>query len=50
MERKEGRWSTKKKNARLYATMGLSEQKRFLAIFSGTGWLDGWRMIAGDDT
>jgi hypothetical protein len=23
---------------------------RFLAISSGKGWLDGWRMIAGDDT
>jgi len=21
----------------------------FLAIFSGKGWLDGWRMIAGDE-
>ena len=23
---------------------------RFLAVSSGKGWLDGWRMIAGDDT
>jgi hypothetical protein len=22
----------------------------FLAVSSGKGWLDGWRMIAGDDT
>jgi hypothetical protein len=26
------------------------EYKSFLAISSGKGWLDGWRMIAGDDT
>ena len=34
----------------VFLTEKWERKNRFLAISSGKGWLDGWRMIAGDDT
>ena len=44
------RWTKSTQTTILFKNQNSLTVYRFFAISSGNGWLDGWRMIAGDDT